>query len=691
MSLITQYSRISHHTISGSMSATFSIPPSEDFTDGTWKKDGTELALSEFGVNEDSKKLYVRINDEIKEIEFVGGTAGGESLSDTLAVGNTTGANDIIISTSQSISSSNGSGKIELDWIGNPNTIILSSDNTAVFDKIVIDPNQTYNGTGIYNDNTINNDMYSSIVLIGGHIEETSANSFTNVTSKLTIDATNGTGINSESITTGNISSIGLNEDKVILAAVDVASTITDTISLDPQLLTGGTGIKSEDTTIGNISQTTYTPNTIISTATDTATTITDTISIDPQGLLNGTGIKSTDGTTQFTEMLFNTFDVSIQALDLSTSNNGNLSMNNQLTYLQQVDVASTVTDTITIDPQGLGNQTSIRSENATSGNYSTTTLVPDRVILFATDATQAESKIEVNNYTLGGIYMKTFDNTTGDLSETTYTGNSILSQSNYGASSITDTISLDPSGAGNGTGILSQNTTTGETSYINNFPNLIDMGVLDGATYQNAISLTYGGGINPPYVSLSSQDVVSGDNTTIQITSTQSRIVVDAGSGTDQTEITSTNDTILLKAPGFNGLPSVVYNKIDLTNHGPIAITTNNLKTNKSGWYLTTTNNTITTTFTYVPTTSTKAIYFKAYVTGVDSTLTNVYGAELFGVFKNNAGTITQVSTTDKSEKTLFSTATSDVDTDGTNIRVRVTGETGKNIDWQVRVEYND
>lgn len=93
MAKITQYSRISHHTLAGSASATFSVPTSDDFTDGSWTPN--DLALSEIGVNEDAGKAYIRIGNDIKELEFTGGTAGAESLATTLAVGNTTGPNHI--------------------------------------------------------------------------------------------------------------------------------------------------------------------------------------------------------------------------------------------------------------------------------------------------------------------------------------------------------------------------------------------------------------------------------------------------------------------------------------------------------------------------------------------------------------------------------------------------------------------
>lgn len=201
----------------------------------------------------------------------------------------------------------------------------------------------------------------------------------------------------------------------------------------------------------------------------------------------------------------------------------------------------------------------------------------------------------------------------------------------------IVDTISLDPQGLGNGTGIKSEDTTTGDYSILM---------------------------INPSNPSF------------------------DCSDGTDGASIALTKTTLSI---GVAGTTTPSFNSILFTQEN-IEFKTRISKYIDANLIQTTTN-AVTTLFTYVPSgsSSSKAIYFKAYVTAVDSTLTNVYGAELFGVFKNNAGTVTQVSTTNKIEKTLFSTATSTIDTDGTNIRVRVTGETSTIIDWEVRVEYND
>jgi len=130
MPLITQESRISHHTLYGSASATFSIPPSEDFTDGSWNINGTELALSEIGVNEDAGLAYIRIGSDIKQFQLYGSTSSANTLFDTLVAGNTTGPNFIDVDS--------GYGLQAIDTINN------------ITDTIILDPEVLSNGTGIF-------------------------------------------------------------------------------------------------------------------------------------------------------------------------------------------------------------------------------------------------------------------------------------------------------------------------------------------------------------------------------------------------------------------------------------------------------------------------------------------------------------------------------------------------------------
>lgn len=79
MAKLTQYSRISHHTIYGLTGGTFSVPTQEDFTVGDWTI--YDLALSEIGVNETDKKAYMRIDTDVKEFAWVGGSTTGVTNS----------------------------------------------------------------------------------------------------------------------------------------------------------------------------------------------------------------------------------------------------------------------------------------------------------------------------------------------------------------------------------------------------------------------------------------------------------------------------------------------------------------------------------------------------------------------------------------------------------------------------------
>lgn len=65
MAKITQYSRISHHTTSGFTGSIFTIPTSNDFTDGSWTI--YDLAPSEIGVNETDGRVFMRCGPAVKE------------------------------------------------------------------------------------------------------------------------------------------------------------------------------------------------------------------------------------------------------------------------------------------------------------------------------------------------------------------------------------------------------------------------------------------------------------------------------------------------------------------------------------------------------------------------------------------------------------------------------------------------
>lgn len=72
MSINTQAARIKHHTVT--TAGAFTVPSSEDFTDGSWTI--RDLAKSEIGVNENDGTAFIRIGAAIKELQ----TGAGSNL-----------------------------------------------------------------------------------------------------------------------------------------------------------------------------------------------------------------------------------------------------------------------------------------------------------------------------------------------------------------------------------------------------------------------------------------------------------------------------------------------------------------------------------------------------------------------------------------------------------------------------------
>lgn len=127
-----------------------------------------------------------------------------------------------------------------------------------------------------------------------------------------------------------------------------------------------------------------------------------------------------------------------------------------------------------------------------------------------------------------------------------------------------------------------------------------------------------------------------------------------------------------------------------DYVYHTTAALTVNN--TDKIFYHLErikTTGATPTTLYTIPFTPNNSVMTIKAIINGSENGGGDVYGAEYFGVFKNLGGTVTRISTLDKSEKTDFATATSDIIISGTDIIIQVTGEAATNINWGARFNY--
>ena len=98
---------------------------------------------------------------------------------------------------------------------------------------------------------------------------------------------------------------------------------------------------------------------------------------------------------------------------------------------------------------------------------------------------------------------------------------------------------------------------------------------------------------------------------------------------------------------------------------------------------FVTTANNTTTDLHTFTPIDG--AYIIEGFVTGLESATGDTYGAKMYATFKVIAGVVTQVSTTSLDRKSDFpASVTTIIDTDGTDIRIRVKGRTGSTINWR-------
>ncbi len=100
---------------------------STDFTDGTWLN--TDLREAEFFYNIPDKKLWIGTGTSSIEIAQIGSTTSGNSLEQTLSIGNNSGTNNIIMGTATSIKSTNGGGQIDLDYFSSSGEVSITTDN----------------------------------------------------------------------------------------------------------------------------------------------------------------------------------------------------------------------------------------------------------------------------------------------------------------------------------------------------------------------------------------------------------------------------------------------------------------------------------------------------------------------------------------------------------------------------------
>lgn len=122
MGIISQKSRVKHHTVTatGTTGTTFTVPSTEDFTEGGWTI--YDLAKSEFGVDAGRNKLYIRIGTNINEIALnsSGGTgsniwSAGAGAGSIVSSGNVaTTTNSLVFGANSAAVGTGGNGIIVL-------------------------------------------------------------------------------------------------------------------------------------------------------------------------------------------------------------------------------------------------------------------------------------------------------------------------------------------------------------------------------------------------------------------------------------------------------------------------------------------------------------------------------------------------------------------------------------------------
>lgn len=131
---------------------------STDFTDGTWLN--TDLREAEFFYNIPDKKLWIGTGTSSIEIAQIGSTTSGNSLEQTLSIGNNSGTNNIIMGTATSIKSNNGGGQIDLDYFSSSGEVSITTDGGAQSESyLYMTPTSTDVGGGNGGSITLSGDV----------------------------------------------------------------------------------------------------------------------------------------------------------------------------------------------------------------------------------------------------------------------------------------------------------------------------------------------------------------------------------------------------------------------------------------------------------------------------------------------------------------------------------------------------
>lgn len=554
--------------------------------------------------------------------------------------------------------------------VGDNNSIVPSSENIAIFG----------------NNNSIQNEeltgLTSNVFIVGNNITATTSNTlYTDnivLSSGSTLNGipisslTGGTPQNlSQVLTVGNTT--GSNWIEVDngfgLESYDLPNDIVDRLYFDPQVLSFGTGIKSENTSTTIYSQTLHTPTSISLYADGNGSGVGLSLNsnyfsvgfdaiTDPSSDL--TTIQITDGGRSISFVNNPTggntgVNVNGDGISISSTNDLILSSTNDLilqgntgVFLPYIGSATPIIN--------LGLSSTGEIVTGTTGGSSTFT---GGTVAGATNFTGGLSATTISATTYYNLPVSTNNLSTTLTNGNTTGANWIDVDSGYGlqgiytASTITDTISIDPEVLANGTGIKSINTTTTDYSYVN---------------------------VTPTQIKLLQDDITNGQIRRITIEPSLISLVADASS----IEINESSKTISISTEPYGTLGAST-NKISIGSYS------SNLVQNViSTETITTSNNTPTVIHTFQCSGSGPKSY-KVRVIGYKTDYSKSYLGELFGLYNYNGATVTLVGSLDLVEKKNFTTATSEIIISGTTIRIRVIGEAATDINWSVYVEMND
>jgi hypothetical protein len=210
----------------------------------------------------------------------------------------------------------------------------------------------------------------------------------------ITLRSDNGTGANKTTIQQSYTDIIVKGETnlgpvtfKGIEYDVDYSANFTNRSLVDKEYVDNASGsfvYITENTTTGTLTMST--PTSITSTVVDIVNGLTDTLSLDPQVLNNGTGIISEDSVSN-QQVIFGVSPYSIDLIQNTTAlTTANMNISSNRAFIEATDSISII-DTIYVDPLGINNITGIKSADATANTLSQTTHTPSEIILSVNDA----------------------------------------------------------------------------------------------------------------------------------------------------------------------------------------------------------------------------------------------------------------------------------------------------------------